>query len=242
MRRIKNGCILLLAVAILLLCGRLPKTMLQFQDAPATEKVYYLEMEEIPIPGDKMPVALSYEDKLSLLFEKQLSITGADAKMTEEEVRKAALSGLKPYAEHHLIPANYEDFSVVCMAFLCYSEEEREKMNVIWNVSLGNKNPELRQNIGLQVDDQTGTILNLNFSAEGFFEEVQVSGIVSEFASVYMNSVELLTAPSSILSEVDAASESYIVYDRREQLREVAKIEFYIDVNGCSTKIQKMQS
>lgn len=242
MRRVKNSCILLLAVGVLVLCGRLPKSILQFQDAPANPNVYYLEVDEIPVPTDGIAKPLSYEDKLSLLCEKSLSITGKDAKMTEEEVKKAAVSGLKPYAERCLIPENYEDFSVVCMPFICYSETEREKMNVIWNVSLGNQNPEQRQNIGLQIDDQTGTILSINLFAEGFFENVSISGVVSEFASVYMNSIALRASPSTILCEGDSVSESYVVYEIGDQFQEVVQIEFYMDSNGCSTKMEKMQS
>lgn len=107
---------------------------------------------------------------------------------------------------------------------------------------MGNQNPEQRQNIGLQIDDQTGTILSINLFAEGFFENVSISGVVSEFASVYMNSIALRASPSTILCEGDSVSESYVVYEIGDQLQEVVQIEFYMDSNGCSTKMEKMQS
>ncbi len=244
MRMVKNACILLLAVGVLVLCICLPKAMAQFRDASAAQKVYYLNTDEIQLPQEETSETLSDTEKLALLCKSRLEVTEHYTKLREEEVRKKVALGLKPYAEHHLIPENFEDFSVFCLPFVCYSETEPEKKNIIWEVSLHYDDAEHWQNLGVLMDDQTGTIFRINFSSEGFFKDTYVSAIVSELASVYensMDSMELLMRETSRSCGDGSASICYTVYDLDDQLCKAGEIKFYMDDNGFSTKIEMMQ-
>ncbi len=243
MRMVKNGCIFLLTIGILALCMGLPKAMVQLRDASAAQKVYYLDTDEMELPQEEDP--LSDLDRLALLKKSRIEVTEHYTELRQEEVREKVMLGLKPYGEHHLIPENFGDFSVVCQPFLCYSETEPEKKNVIWEVSLHYDDAEHWQNLGVVLDDHTGAILRINFTAEGFFKDAYISSIVSELASVYkssLNSTELLMQPTSSLSGDESASFCYTLYDLHDQLHKAGEIEFSMNQDGFFMKIEMMQS
>lgn len=236
MRKVKNGILILLTAAVIALCGWLPT--FATKDPGEYPEARYRELKAFSYsPLEQQEAVRSYGEKLAVLCGQWLDITPEQTAMTEEGVRRAAMDGLKPYAQLGLLPVEYESLSFFCQPYLTYSVEAPEVMNIIWDVSISNRDYEDLHSIGLVIDDETGAVLRSSFYAAGVFGDRNISSDVSAVASVYLDAIGLNTPAEERLSGEGWAWERYTVYDAKDAVNSIAWVECNMDTDGFQIKI-----
>lgn len=162
MRKFKAAVTVLLTLALLIAGAYIPKLVARFLDWQATGKG---SLDPIASVELNIHQELSSIGKLAMMnrIDSLLPIRESKARMTTEEVMDAVYEGLTPYMDAQL--ATYYENRVEMRPYLVQVPDTPELQRVIWQVTVSGDDSDFTF-FDLIIDDETGNILRINYTAE----------------------------------------------------------------------------
>lgn len=192
MRKLKNGLILLLAVAVIACGGALPMAVSALWDRATGNQIQYGEMAAVTLSLGLHQSNLPLLGKLSLLYCTAVQIDQSQASMTEEQVMEAVKADLAPYQDAGLICCDLDSLSFECAADYDYDVLNPERHCVFWRVNISGSVDGQKHTGFLILDDETGKILTIDYNHRAnndFGYEVEYHPENLEpFCSIYFDS------------------------------------------------------
>lgn len=162
MRKFKVAVAVLITVTILIAGAYIPKLVARFLDWQNTGKSTLNPIASIELNIHK---ELSPIGKLVMMgsLESLLPIRESKAGMTSEEVMDAVIKGLTPYMDTQLVV--FYDERVDMQPYLVQVPGIPELQRVVWQVTVSGNDSDFNF-FDLLIDDETGKILRINYTAE----------------------------------------------------------------------------
>lgn len=186
MRNIKNVVAVLLTVTVLIAGAYIPRLVAYIYDWRNDGMPELNPMASFKIDSHK---ELSSFEKLFMLSKMDLKIEIDEnmASLTREKVMEAVHNGLNPYIETQLI--TYSEKDVQIRPFLLQVQNMPEIQGVVWSVKISGTD----SCIDLAVDDLTGKILQINYTAENFQQlfgnfKAEASNV---FADIFFSNLDI---------------------------------------------------
>lgn len=188
MGKLKTGALLLLTLALIAAGAFLPKIVLAVQDSRVTKDPAYHQIPAIQLQIQE-PIRpqcrLAMMDKLDGVVE----IPEEKASMTQAEAIEAASAALKPYMEAGLI-VPFQQGSVVARPLLAHVPENPDLMGIFWTVTF-TEDSELFYFLVAAIDDETGELLQINYTISKPLEQADWQYILQAFSYLYFTALDI---------------------------------------------------
>lgn len=168
MRKLKTAAVVLLALLLIIALALLPQGVAGISDQLAHRNAETAAMQTVELalhsartdePG-YMLRKLALEQRMSTI-----PIEPEQAAMTQEEVLSAALEGMQAYTEAGVF--SWFDYTAFfAEPYLGVDPEDQNNNTVFWGVNFVQEGKPYR-NLFLHIDDETGSILYLNYETYG---------------------------------------------------------------------------
>ena len=169
MKKWKVPLVVFLTALLLTALGFLPVLAGILQDVGTDKQISHRPLHSIaPFISEKDP-HLRFVDKLMILHDEQISaIVPALASMTEQQLRTAVEEGLQPYTAAGILR---QDHSMEFHAnpYIAISLQDGQQYFLFWTVTLMWADSDIRYTLNLKIDDETGSILDINYYDPGLF-------------------------------------------------------------------------
>lgn len=183
----KTAAAVLLTVAVLVTGIYIPKLVARLLDKQNTGKgsLTPITPVELNISRELSPV-----EKLVMVsrIKSLLSIDESKASMTSEEVIDALHREIAPYIEANL--AVYDECRVETQPYLVQTQDWPELQKVIWQVTVSGHDADFTF-FDLLIDDQTGKILRISYTAENPKGGIVGIEALNLFAEIYFSGLEI---------------------------------------------------
>ncbi len=204
MTKFKIPAILLLAVALIVLGGFLPKLAARWQDSADSTVTGYAALSDVQLEFGDSNRPMGIRDKLALLkdYTDSMELPESLAGLTLNDVTSIVQNTIRRYQAAGLIPAeaSVTPRQLSAAPYLVSWSKDTEQGNIFWNVNI-DLDSEYRYHLFLIIDDQTETVCIVDFTDnEAELEEKDMTGMMSAFCQTY------LTGFSEALSQYDPAA------------------------------------
>ncbi len=133
----------------------------------------------------KLEEPLTIPQKLSVLAAGQYYPTSQNTVLTKDQLLERVESGLGPFYDRELVPYNWKDISIGTNSYIAYREDAPERNYTVWFVALENQDWQGE----MIVDDETGTILAIQFTSYTEQAVYITSGHVRQVKEAWFESV-----------------------------------------------------
>lgn len=130
-----------------------------------------------------------------------IRISSAKTNMTEEEVLKAARKALEPYIAAGIL-WDYPEWGVEIHPLLAQVSDMPQLSGIFWSVVITGNDKEFYW-VDLAVDDETGRLLRINFTAESWDTGLPQEDILGRFAEIYFTALDIPDYQDFATNEMD---------------------------------------
>ena len=234
MSKVRSVFIILLALALIALCGFFPKLVSYFLDQSR-----FWQSERIPIQPVQLEIRqeLSALGKLAVMARWDLNFEIPDSKtaMSRQQVSETAEKLLSPYLETLLIPSFGEIFEM--RANLFQIQDDPEMQVTVWLVSAVCDPPDAPQqytSLDLAIDDSTGKLLAIHYTTEEAYDLCQDRDSLRVFADIFFSGLGIPDYGQYLALDLEYAGETgsavrYCIPD--PDCGEIA-VELYVHAHG----------
>ncbi len=169
MKKLKIPLAVLITLGLLLLLACLPKIVSGILDTFFRGKPSYTHIPSVKLDIDRSGQERSFLDKLFILKDAQaVDLNQGQAAMTEAEV-EAAVGAFLEQCQSAGIYEPFEPSHTSMKPKLVYRKGDSSQYLIVWSVTMYNKKSP-NQNLLLDVDDETGKILSVQYSIYRSFD------------------------------------------------------------------------
>lgn len=189
MRKVKNACLILLAVLLVAAGGLLPMGAARIQDETTANVAQYADIEALQLKlEEEKPV--NFYQKLALIVNGSGSEVKPDMmRILKNEVLETAYAALQPYVE--IYGVSFADKGVEFYPTTVWDEIDPDTVNGYWHVYLPLKESK-NGHVSVILDDETGKILAIELLDLAMdIPEEYLQGLLADVCAVYLNTLEI---------------------------------------------------
>lgn len=226
MGKFKIVVVILLTSSVLIAGAFIPKLISDYSDWKTVGRDGQYPMHAIEL---NMYQELSAIGKLAMMsrIDSLIPISESKAGMNREEVMNAAVEGLTPYISAQLATL-YEE-NVEMQPYLIHVADYPELQRVIWQVTVSGGNAD-NSVFHLFVDDETGKILQINFTSEDFQNPYSVDETLPLFADIYFSGLGIENHWDFLMEDREYAYDDVGGYAVQFRLLDQQYGEIFIDM------------
>lgn len=246
MYKLRQICLLLLSLGVLLLGAGLPTLAARLQDARAENVVSYQNISSLELDLHD-PKKLGLIEKCSLCVHgKEVMIAEEDAKHTRNEIQEIVRNSLEKYRDAGLIAGNLDTFSYDIDLMEVYSGILVGESAIFWGVRMTDDSDDHWQEIVLLLDDDQGAILNISYYENQALLPWDEEGqrlLMDAFFDIYTASYDsqLFTGGNVLIEEnydYGHLPQQEVCYKWGDLVYGETTLSFTVHPNGFSTNIQ----
>lgn len=197
MRNFKILLSLLMTLALIAAGANLPRFVSDRMDREIMGQSGSRDMASIALDLSGENRKLTTAEKITLLSRgKTIAVSENEASMTMAEVNAAVEKQMEAYIDAGIFEW-FEYTSWITQPYLCVDPQAPENFALFWTVTIVNEMHPY-QTLGVDIDDETGTIYSIRYDQLGSFpvEDVweQNYANMDAFVHVYLNQLGLLDA------------------------------------------------
>ena len=212
--------VLLMTVALLVGLAFLPALVGAIRDAGAANTPGSASVHSLALDMGEKTASLTIPQKMTAMLCGEVSnIVPALASMTESQVQEAVLEGLKPYMEVAFLP-RWQHVDLQCQPMIAVSWQDPNHYLLFWSVTLTAVGEDYSKHLLiLQVDDETGLILSMDYM--GLKPEPTVNGaqLVESLAQIWLaqNGIEDAAPVTAVGQSVGTSNFAKCVYYLKDE-------------------------
>lgn len=197
MKKLKIPLAIIITLGLLCLLACLPRIVSGILDLSSGKKPSYNDISAVQLDIDRSGQERSFMDKLSILKDAQaVDLNQSQAAMPEAEV-EAAVAAFLEQCESAGIYEPFEPSYVSMQPKLVYRKEDSSQYLIVWSVTMRNKKSP-NQNLLLDVDDETGKILSVQYNIYRSFAMEDVwernKTVIDRFSALYFEQLGMTQA------------------------------------------------
>lgn len=226
MRIVRIVVAILFTSSVLITGAFLPKLISHYADWKTVDKDAQYPMPSIEL---NMYQELSVIGKLAMMnkIDSLLPISESKARMLKQDVMDAVLEGLEPYISAQL--ATFSEDQVEMQPFLVHVQDNPEFQRVIWRVTVSGGNTDYSV-FDLLMDDETGKILQIDYTADSFQSPYSMDETLPLFADIYFSSLGIENYWDFIMEDREYAYNDFSGYAVQFRLQDQQYGEIFIDM------------
>ncbi|MBE6978487.1 MAG: hypothetical protein E7438_07670 [Ruminococcaceae bacterium] len=201
MRKVKTVTVVLLVSLVLIIGACIPELAARFMDEKHTGSYSINPMTSIEL---SIHQELSPVGKLAMMnrIDSLLPIRESKAGMTAEDVMAAVMKELAPYMDAQLVAFSEEH--VEMQPYLVQVLDMPQLQSVIWQVTIAGDDADFTF-VDLLMDDKTGHILRINYTAENPRPPYVKEKVIRSFADIYFSSLGITDHWNYLVKDLEHA-------------------------------------